>query len=156
MTNTSSLINIFLYMLPGKIAQSMHREYEWRKMEIQRIWNNENNSYSVLQNFASTIDALLTLSLYYRYIVSKFDGVSAFYVNVNRGCTAETPITIGKFTFDSNERRRLLAIHIQFSQLVDKYQISSHFFEYADTLGFLRNCLDLYHTPEQNDENDTF
>lgn len=151
----NSLINIFMSKLPASITKPICREYDWRKTEIQQVWNRGYERYQVLEPFESTIDALLALSIFYRHIVVNLDGASDFYVKINRGLDKKMPIQIGKFEFNEKERRRLLAVHIQFGKIIDRYQIKPQFFEYADTLDFLRNCLVLYNTPEQDGENDS-
>ncbi len=151
----NSLINIFASKLPASITKPMCQEYDWRKNEIQRVWAGDNNRYQKLETYESTIDALLALSIFYRHVVVNLDGASHFYVKINKDVDKEMPIKIGKFEFNKKEWNRLRAIHIQFGKITDRYQISPHFFEYADTLDFLRNCLNLYKTPEQNGENNS-
>lgn len=153
MPNKNSIINIFAKNLPGHITIPMCREYDWRKTEIQRILDGDYVRYKVLVGSESTIDALLALSLFYRYVIAKLDGTSEFYDNVNKKTNAETSIQIGKFVLDQKERNRLLAVHIQFKKIVDKFQIPNNFFNYADTMDFLVNCIALYYTPEQDGEN---
>lgn len=151
----NSLINIFASKLPASITKPICREYDWRKTEIRRVWDGGYERYQVLASYESTIDALLALSIFYRHVVVNLDGASNFYVKINKGLDKEMPIKIGKFEFNEEERRRLMAVHIQLGKITDRYQITPHFFEYADTLDFLRNCLDLYNTPEQHGENDS-
>lgn len=152
----NSLINIFTSKLPASITKPICREYDWRKTEIQRVWDGGYERYQVLESYESTIDALLALSIFYRHVVVNLEGASNFYVKINRDLDKELPIKIGKFEFNEKERRRLKAVHIQLGKITERYQITPHFFEYADTLDFLRNCLDLYKTPEQDGENDSF
>lgn len=151
----NSLINIFTSKLPASITKPICREYDWRKTEIQRVWDGGYERYQVLESYESTIDALLALSIFYRHVVVNLEGASNFYVKINRDLDKELPIKIGKFEFNEEERRRLKAVHIQLGKITERYQITPYFFEYADTLDFLRNCLDLYKTPEQYGENDS-
>ena len=151
----NSLINIFMSNLPASITKPICREYDWRKTEIQQVWNRGYERYQVLEPFESTIDALLALSIFYRHIVVNLDGASDFYVKINKGLSKKMPIKIGEFEFNEKERKRLMAIHIQLGKITKRYQITPQFFEYADTLDFLRNCLVLYNTPVQNGEDDS-
>lgn len=151
----NSLINIFTSKLPASITRPLCREYDWRKTEIVRVWENGYDKYKVLEDYEGTVDALLALSLFYRHVIVNLDGAAEFYVKINRGLDKEMPIKIGKFTFNIEERRRIQAVHIQITNIIEKYQITSRFFEYADTLDFLRNCLDLYNTPEYYGEEDS-
>lgn len=151
----NSLINIFASRLPASITKPICREYDWRKTEIQRVWSAGYERYQVLESFESTVDALLALSIFYRHVVVNLDGASSFYVKINKDAEKAMPIKIGNFEFNDEERRKLMAIHIQLGKITDRYQITPYFFKYADTLDFLRNCLDLYNTPEQNGENDS-
>lgn len=155
MPEKNTLINILTYKLPAAVAQPICREYDWRRLEIQKVLNHGYERYAVLRGFERTIDALLALSLFYRHVLANFEGASEFYVNINKGQQVELPVRIGNFTLNQKERNRLQAIHIRYSEIMAKYQIGPRFFEYAETIDFLRNCIDLYNTPEQNGENDS-
>lgn len=71
--------------LPATITKPICREYDWRKIEIQRVWVGGYERYLVLKPYESTIDSLLALSIFYRNIVVNLDGASDFYVKINRG-----------------------------------------------------------------------
>ena len=150
----NSLINILNPGLPGYITIPMSREFDRIKAEIQRIWDSQNSHYLFLQSYESTIDALLALSLFQRYVIGNLNGASDFYVFLNRGnrSNGNVALRIGSYRLDSDEYRHIWSVLIGFGKLKSKYQLSDGFFEYADTIGFLRNCADLYNIPEYNEE----
>lgn len=154
MPQTSSIINIFTYRLPRALAQPIYNEYEYRIREIQKIWSKGYPKYLVLQNHKQTIESLLAISLFYKYIIGNLCGAAGFYQRINVNGGSEHPIKIGAYILDKKEYNKILAIQISFNKLQEKYQLSSSFFEFSETIEFLKNCIDLYNTTEY-ETNDT-
>ncbi len=150
MPEKSSLINILCYGLPGGICHPMCNEFDARKAQIKQIWSKQYQKYMVLKEYESTIDALLAMSLFYRYVMGHIDGATSFYKSVNKlnGSNGECSIKIGSEILDKSQQNHMLASVITFSKIMKKYQLSSNFFKFKETIDFLKNCLNLYKTPE--------
>lgn len=152
----NSLLNILCKSLPGFVTRPMCNEFDARLNEIHRIWKYPGNSFYELQSYESSVDSLLALSIYYRHVLCNFDGTIGFYKTLNKKCDRECVIRIGNFDLDKNEYNRMLAVSITFDKLIRQYQISPSFFEYSDTLGFLKKCKELLYIPERSDEDNAF
>ncbi len=110
----------------------------------------------MLLGYVSTIEALLAISLFYRHVMGHMQGSVSFYSSVNKraGIDKECAIKVGKTVLDSDQQRHLLSAVIKFGQIQDKYQLAPVFFEYSETIQFLRNCKDLFYQKEY-EEDDT-
>lgn len=153
----SSIINILTYRLPGNVTRPIYQEYNSRRRELDRIWANPKNNYHMLQNYVSTIEALLAISTFYRHIMGHMNGAVSFYKSVNRnssGMENECAIKIGGTILDSKQQRLLLSAVIKFEQIQKRYQLEPVFFEYSETIQFLRNCKKLFYKKEY-EENDS-
>jgi len=150
MPEKSSLINILCYNLPGGICRPMCNEFDARKAQIKQIWAKQYQKYMVLEHYESTIDTLLAISLFYRYVMGHIDGATSFYKSVNmlNGSNDECSIKIGNEILDKGQQNHMLAAVITFSKIMKKYQLNSNFFKFKETIDFLKNCLNLYQTPE--------
>lgn len=149
MQNNQAVINILTYGLSGLVTRPIYLEYNSRKKELDRIWARKSNHYQVLQDNASTIEALLAISIFYRHVMGFMQGATSFYKSVNKRCVGEEcAISIGKSVLDKKQQNHLLAAVIRFNQIQEKYQLTPSFFEYSETIQFLRNCMDLYNRPE--------
>ena len=62
-------------------------------------------------------------------------------------CDSETYILLDKATKTSS------FCHNQIYQIQEKYQLDSGFFEYSETIQFMRNCKDLFYKKEDEEDN---
>lgn len=156
MANKVSLINNLTFGLPVNVARPLYQEYSNRRREIDRIWANPENKYKMLQDYVSTVEALLAISLFYRHVLGHIQGATSFYksINANNGNASACSIKVGNMILDNQQQGHLLAAVIQFSKIQNKYQLSTLFFEYSETAQFLRNCRDLFYQKEY-EEDDT-
>ena len=157
MANKVSLINNLTFGFPVNVARPLYQEYSNRRREIDRIWANPENKYKMLQDYGSTVEALLAISLFYRHVLGHIQGATSFYksVNANNGNASACSIKVGNMILDNQQQGHyLLAAVIQFSKIQNKYQLSTLFFEYSETVQFLRNCRDLFYQKEY-EEDDT-
>ena len=153
----SSIISTLTYRLPGNVTRPIYLEYNSRIRELDRIWANPENNYHMLQNYISTIEALLAISIFYRHVMGHMHGAVSFYKSVNQssfGMENECSIKVGDMLLDSKQQRHLLSAVIKFEQIQEKYQLEPVFFEYSETIQFLRNCKKLFYTKEY-EENDS-
>lgn len=155
MQNGTPILNILTAGLSGDVTRPVYLEYNSRRKEIDRIWAKSDNNYQMLHDHVSTVEALLAISLFYRHVMGFMQGATSFYKSVNKRCVGgECAISIGKSVLDKKQQNHLLAAVIRFNQIQEKYQLTPSFFEYSETIQFLRNCMDLYNRPEY-EEDDT-
>jgi len=148
------IINILTYGLPGNVTRPIYLEYNSRRRELDRIWANPDNNYRMLQDFVPTVEALLAISLFYRYVMGHMQGATSFYKSVNQkiGKEGVCAITVGKTVLDGEQQRHLLSALITFGRIQDKYQLAPNFFEYSETIQFVRNCKDLFYLKEYEED----
>ena len=150
----SPIINILTFGLPGNVTRPIYLEYNSRRRELDRIWANPKNHYQVLQDYVSTVEALLAISIFYRHVMGHMQGAVSFYKSVkqNSGMENECAIKVGKTVLDSKQQRHLLSSVIKFDQIQKKYQLEPVFFEYSETIQFLRNCRELFYQKEYEED----
>lgn len=149
------IINMLTYRLPGNITRPIYLEYNSRRRELDRIWANPENNYRMLQDYVSTVEALLAISIFYRHVMGHMNGAVSFYKTIKQksGVGNKTAIKVGNAVFDNEQQRHLLSAVIKFNQIQDKYQLTPMFFEYSETIQFIRNCKDLFYTKEYEEDN---
>ena len=148
------IINTLTFGLPGNVTRPMYLEYNSRRRELDRIWANPENNYRMLQDYTPTVEALLGISLFYRHVMGHMTGATSFYksVNKNRERGKECAIKVGNTILDGKQQRYLLSAVIAFGQIQDKYQLYPAFFEYSETIQFLRNCKELFYQKEYEED----
>mgnify|MGYP000230546522 FL=1 len=146
----SPIINILTSGLPGNVTRPIYLEYDSRRREIDRIWANAENHYQMLQSYVSTVEALLAISIFYRHVMGHMQGAVSFYKSVNRnsGMMNECAIKVGEILLDNKQQKHLLSAVIKFNQIQEKYQLDSGFFEYSETIQFMRKCRELFYQEE--------
>ena len=144
------IINILTSRLPGNVTRPIYLEYDSRRREIDRIWANPENRYQMLQSNVSTVEALLAISIFYRHVMGHMQGAVSFCKSVNRnsGMMNECAIKVGKMVLDNKQQKHLLSAVIKFNQIQEKYQLDSGFFEYSETIQFMRKCRELFYQEE--------
>ena len=141
MPNKNTLMNIFCYGLPGVITRPICREYDTRWEEIRRIWSNPKyERYMFLKSYTETIENLLALCLFYRYVMGNITGGNNLFIRLNHNSEEERSIAIGSFLLDKKESNRILALSIELGKMRRRYQLDDYFFEFTKTIDFLRNC----------------
>ncbi len=155
MSEKNRLLNTLCYELPGFLTQPMYNEFEGRKLQIIKIWESGNEEYKMLRNYESIIDSLLAVCIYYRYVIGSMNGASDFFYYLNKQVNKKKDCNIrcGDFRLNRAQYNKMLSVNIDFDKIKDKYQLSNCFFEFSDTLGFLRNCKDLFYMPENTSDN---
>lgn len=154
MTKKIPIINILTYKLPINVTHPIYLEYNNRRREIDRIWANSDNHYQMLQNNIPIVEALLAISCFYRHVMGHIQGAVSFYNSINKKAGKECSIKVGQTILDSKQQRYLLSSVLKFREIQSKYQLLPSFFEYSETIEFLRNCKDLFFQKEY-EENDT-
>lgn len=156
MDNRNSIINILTFGLPGNVTRPIYMEYNSRRRELDRIWANPENHYQMLQEYVPTVEALLAISIFYRHVMGFMQGAVSFYKSVNHknGREKEYAIKVGETVLNREQQSHLLSAVIKFEQIQEKYLLAPVFFEYSETIQFLRNCKDLFYLKEY-EEDDT-
>jgi len=150
-----SLINALTYQLPGSITRPLYMEYKSRMEEIERIWKTGNTAYIELREYRSAVDALMAVSLFYRYVFGHIHGASSFYKMVNPISRQgkECAIKVGNSVIDKEQQGHLQAAVIAFEKIQRKFQLAPAFYEFSETVQFLRNCNELLKAKEyENDD----
>lgn len=149
------IINILTSRLPGNVTRPIYLEYNSRRRELDRIWANPENHYQMLQDYVSTVEALLAISIFYRHVMGHIQGAVSFYKSVNRnsGMNNECTIKVGGMVLNDQQQKHLTSAVIKFNQIQEKYQFDSAFFEYSETIQFMRNCKDLFYKKEYEEDN---
>jgi hypothetical protein len=108
----------------------------------------------MLQGYVSTVEALLAISIFYRHVMGHMQGAVSFYKSVNRnsGMSNECAIKVGEMVLDNKQQKRLISAVIKFNQIQEKYQLDSGFFEYSETIQFMRNCKNLFYKKEDEED----
>jgi hypothetical protein len=138
------LINILCANLPGDVSRSVYNEYESRWDEVERIWTSYPDGFVHLKQYKTTVMHLLAMSTFYRRVLSGFDGARDFYKTISKADynqKAGRAILIGKYKLDEEQYRKLQAVQISFCKLKEKFGIPDTFFEYFETIDFLRHCM---------------
>lgn len=154
MSQSTPIINILTSGLSGEVTHPIYIEYNSRRRELDRIWAKEDNNYRELMAYVPTVEALLAIAIFYRQVLGLLQGATSFYKSVNEksGRTRECAISIGKSILDKKQQGYLLSAVISFNKIREKYQLPPVFFEYSETIQFLRNCKDLFY--KKDDEED--
>lgn len=150
------IINILTSRLPGNVTRPIYLEYNSRRRELDRIWANPENHYQMLQDYVSTVEALLAISIFYRHVMGHMQGAVSFYKSVNHNTSSmenECAIKIGETILDSKQQRLILSAVIKFEEIQEKYQLTPEFFEFSETIQFMRNCKDLFYKKEYEEDN---
>lgn len=53
---------------------------------------------------------------------------------------------MGNVVLDVKQQRRLTSMVFAFNAIKEKYQLTPSFFEFSETIQFLRNCKELFNT----------
>ena len=101
-----------------------------------------------LKTYAETVENLLALCLFYRYVMGNITGGNELFIRLNRYSEEELPIVIGSYLLDKKESNRILAVSIELGKMRRRFQLDDYFFEFTETIDFLRNCIKLYNMPE--------
>jgi len=77
MENEKPIMNILTYGLPKELAIPIYNEFHNRMKEIIAIINN-NQNYNIHKKVLISIELLLALSIFYKRIISNFNGIQYF------------------------------------------------------------------------------
>ncbi len=129
------MIEIFCYKIPRDVSQPMYAEYSNRITEVKYLM--EYKTYSSLKKNTGLIELLLSMSIFYKRVITNLDSATKFSSTVFNSSKAEY-IRIGKYKLTPLESRRIYAIVQNFRKLMIKYNIPVGVINYTETKDFLR------------------
>jgi len=139
MAKDAPIINILTYHLPHNLANQIYNEYQNRLREANFFIENI-KSYKTLQNDKKTVELLLALSIFHKRIITNLDAAVKFYGTVTKYSTADT-IKIGRYDLTGKEKNNILAVVINYNQLIERFSIPPIIMEYYETKEYLKNLI---------------
>lgn len=157
MAKETPIINILTYGLPFELANQIYNEFQSRFKEARYLIENY-KTYKVLREDIKTVELLLSLSIFHKRVISNLDAAVKFYKTVTSHSQAEV-IRIGSYDLTGEEKNKLLAVVLNYGQLIYKFEIPPYVMEYYETREFLKNLIRLksnlrYGDEESNGKND--
>lgn len=141
MKSKSGIINILTYRLPYDLANQIFNEYQARLLEANYLIENY-QFYSSLRENRQTVESILALSIFYKRIMSCFDGAIKFHEMVADKSGADI-VKIGSYSYTSQDSRRMLSVILDYSALIKRYRITADVMEYYETKELLKNLVTL-------------
>lgn len=129
------MIEIYCYKIPRDVSQPMYAEYSSRISEVKYLM--EHKAYSSLKKNTDLIEMLLSMSIFYKRVITNLDSATKFSGTVFNSSTAEY-IGIGKYKLTPLESRRIYAVVQNYRQIMVKYHIPEGVINYTETKDFLR------------------
>lgn len=139
MQKETPIINILTYKLPFELANQIYNEFQNRLREANFLIENY-KTYKALKNDIDTIELFLSLSIFHRRVVTNLDAAVKFYGTVTKKSQADT-IRIGNYNLNGEERNKLLAVVLNYNELLQKFAIPPSMMEYYETRDFLKNLV---------------
>lgn len=131
------MITLFTKNLPYKVSQQLRIEYDIRLSEIKFLTSEKIEQYHYLRKDLKTIELLLSLSIFYKRVISNFESANKFTSRVVINSDA-TSIQLGSYDFTDKEIFRLQRTVREFNHILAEYSIHPFLFDYTDTIIFLR------------------
>lgn len=141
MAKETPFINILTYSLPYELSNQIYSEYQSRYKEAKYLIENY-KTYKTLEKNLKQLELLLSLSIFHKRVITNLDGAVKFYGTVIRNSEADT-IKMGSYDFTLDEKNRILAVIINYNELLKKFSITPDIMEYNETREFLKNIMNL-------------
>jgi hypothetical protein len=135
------IINILTYQLPYKLANQMYNEFQNRMKEATFLIDSY-KTYSSLRENKKSVELFLSLSIFHKRLVTNLDGAVKFYGTVTKSEEADT-ISIGNYNLTLEEKNKILAVVLNYNNLLEKFSIPTRAMEYLETRDFLKNLIAL-------------
>ncbi len=135
------IINILTYKLPFELANQIYNEFQNRLREAVYLIDNY-RTYKPLKDDIKVVELILSLSIFHRKVVSNLDAAVKFYGTVLNKSEADT-ITIGSYKLTGDEKNKILAVVMNYNNLIEKFSIPQYVMEYYETRDFLKNLINL-------------
>jgi hypothetical protein len=151
MANETPIINILTYQLPFDLTNQIYNEFQNRFKEANFLIDNY-KTYKPLQENIKTVELFLSLSIFHRRVITNLDGAVKFYHTVTKKGETDT-IRIGSYDLTGVERNKLLAVVLNYHQLLEKFSIPPIVMEYYETRDFLKKLINLKSNLENANSN---
>ena len=141
MTEESPIINILTYQLPYKLTNQIYNEYQSRLKEAIFLIDNY-KTYKSLKDNIKSVELFLSLSIFHKRVITNLDGAVKFYGTVTGKGQTDT-IQIGTYSLTGDEKNKILAVVLNYNQLLKKFSIPPIVMEYFETREFLKKLITL-------------
>jgi hypothetical protein len=141
MLKETPTINILTAKLPFDLSNQIYNEYQNRLRESKHLIENY-DYFKTLHDNIKTVELLLSLSIFHKRVISNLDAAIKFYGTVTEKSDSDT-IKIGSYSLTLDERNKLLAIVMNYNELIRHFSIPPFIMEYYETKEFLRNLINL-------------
>ena len=152
MERESSMINILTYRLPFQLANQIYNEFQGRLKEATFLIERY-KTYKPLARNIKTVELFLSLSIFHRRVISNLDGAVKFYGTVTR-CGETDTVRIGSYDLTGEEKNKLLAVVLNFNELLEKFSIPPRVMEYYETRELLQKLITLKSHLEDANQNE--
>lgn len=141
MAKETPFINILTYSLPFDLSNQIYSEYQNRFKEAKYLIENY-KTYKTLEKNLKQLELLLSLSIFHKRVITNLDGAVKFYGTVISHSKADT-IKMGSYDFTLDEKNKILAVIINYHNLLKRFSITPEVMEYNETREFLKNIINL-------------
>ena len=150
MAKETHIINILTYRLPFELANQIYNEFQNRFRDANYLIENY-KTYQPLKANLKTVELFLSLSIFHRRIITNLDGAVKFYGTVTKNELTDT-IRIGSYNLTGEEKNKLLAVVINFQQLLERFSIAPQIMEYYQTRDLLKSLISLKNHFDNGDD----
>ena len=144
------MIEKFCSRLPREISNPMYNEYNNRLKEIKFIIE-KRESYFNLREQIRTIELILSLSIFYKRVISNLDAATKFAGTVFNNSPA-IAIKIGSYNLTGSEKNRMIAIVMSYNSLIEKYSITQDILTTVETKDLINKIKNLKYQLDRNED----
>lgn len=141
MAKETPIINILTYQLPFELTNQIYKEFQSRFKEANFLIETY-KTYKPLKDNISTVELLLSLSIFHRRVITNLDAAAKFHGLVTRKSETDI-IKIGNYNLTSEEKNKILSVVISYNKLLEKFSIPPTIMEYYETRDFLKKLINL-------------
>ena len=135
------MIEKFCSRLPREISNPMYNEYYNRLKEINFILENR-DAYKHLLQYKKTIELILSLSIFYKWVIANMDAATKFAGTVFSNSSA-IAIKIGSYDLTGSEKNRIIAVVMSYNSLTEKYSLTNDLLATMETKDLIKKIKDL-------------
>lgn len=132
------MIETFTNYIPFKESQQMKYEFNLRMNDIKYLISGKFDFYAILKNDTEIIEMLLSMSIFYKRVLTNFESANKFSSRVIYRDEAKA-IQLGGYELTKKEIYRLQLAVREFRSLSEKFSIPQNVYQYSETKEFLRN-----------------
>ena len=141
MDRETPIINILTFHLPYELTNQIYNEFQSRFKEAKYLIDNY-KTYKGLQDDLKAVELLLSLSIFHKRVIANLDAAVKFYRAVTTHSQADT-IKMGSYDLTGEEKNKILAVVLNYNQLIERFSIPPFVMEYYETKEFLKKLINL-------------